>query len=508
MKRATRYTTLPLAALTAVFLLACSEPNEPPTPSPEPVQFQTETHHTTDREPEIGQATIATEAQKIVEQDAINIMKSDAMLAEIATSMEIFAAHPWANSPDGQRTMEEAVYELAGASAFLGAISDTHHPKLAWMFNAPREWLGYKVPGSRWAVDNVDNMYRMGTVDDQSVYELTFTPSGPMATQVSITIYDNFLGENDTKLDDTLSAYLVDESTHFNEDGSFTVTLTPNPDDSLPNQMLNPQRSRQLLIRETIADWQNYNPLTIDIRRVGGPPANEALSYADYEKQAVFLLSEGTPTLLNFQNLFANFPENGFSKIIPRAREAGEKRRLEKFSGENTETQSDDWGFVATGRFNLKEDHALLITVDPMGCKFMGLMLTSPWLVSLEHVHASGSRNIGAAEANADGTYTYVISPVDPGIHNWLDSRGLSRGGVVIRWQELTRPVPDPDAIAIRKIEQVPVENVAALLPEATPVTQEQRQMEIDKRAAGYQRRCGNIPCDASNRFGMKIWED
>jgi hypothetical protein len=131
--------------------------------------------------------------------------------------------------------------------------------------------------------------------------------------------------------------------------------------------------------------------------------------------------------------------------------------------------------------------------------------LTSPWLVSLEHVHASGSRNIGAAKPNPDGTYTFVIAPEDPGIHNWLDSRGLLRGGVVIRWREPTAPVPDPDSIAIRTVLEAPLSKILAMLPNATRVNAEQRKAEINDRAAGYQRRCGNSPCDASNQYGIKV---
>lgn len=453
-------------------------------------------------------ATIATADQKAVEQDAMKILADPRMQRQIEETTRIFAASRLAESEDGKKTQAEAVHELAGTAAFMGAITDTTHPRLSWIFNAPREWLGYRVPGSRWAVDNVDNMYRMATIDDTSHYRLTMKPSGPLPAQVSVTVYDNFVGENNGKLDDTLSAFIVDDSTVFNEDGSFTLTVSPEPGTGKGNHMQSKPGSRQFLIRETINDWDNYHPLTISIERIGDPPAGEPDSLDVLTNRAVELLAAATDTLLVFHEKFSAFPENGFSKLVVRAREGGDERRKAKQQGQEVSAEATDWGFVATGGFKLEEGEALAVTVDPMGAEFMGYMLTTPWLVSLEHVHASGSRTMGQADANSDGTITYIIAPTDPGVYNWLDTSGLLQGSMVIRWQQLTRPLEAPDDTAIRNIRRVKLADIGKEFPALRQVTAEEREEELARRAANYQRRCGDTPCEVSNKLGISTWEN
>ena len=46
---------------------------------------------------------------------------------------------------------------------------------------------------------------------------------------------------------------------------------------------------------------------------------------------------------------------------------------------------------------------------------------------------------------NEDGTYTYVISATDPGVHNWIDSDGLREGILTLRMAEFPRRRPTED---------------------------------------------------------------
>jgi len=496
--------------LSLVLLAGCSDPPTTGTSSDEGTRGQSlagdHTGHKNMPVSPSGNAVIATEEQKRIEADVEAILANPGVRQEIERTMTKLAASPLANSMDARRTLSEAVHELAGTAAFMAAITDTNHPRLAWVLSAPRQWLGRRVPGSRWAVDNVDNMYRMGAIDNSSTYRLHMRPSGPLPAQVSVTLYDNFVGENGTKLDDTLATFIVGTDTVFNSDGSITLLISPEPTGDKGNHMESKPGSRQLLVRETISDWDTYHPLTISIERIDEPAAGMPDNLDTFSVRAEALLAAATDSLLGFQEKFSTFPDNGFSKLISRAREGGEERRKAKMRGEDVATEAGDWGFVATGSFKLEKDEALIITVDPIGAKFMGFMLTTPWLVSLEHVHASGSRNIGQAEINNDGTYTYVIAAEDPGIHNWLDTGGLLQGGMVIRWQEMTRKIEFPDNIAIRDIRKVPLADLATELPGLRRVTPEERRAELTARAAAYYKRCGGVPCEVSNRLGVSPW--
>jgi hypothetical protein len=112
--------------------------------------------------------------------------------------------------------------------------------------------------------------------------------------------------------------------------------------------------------------------------------------------------------------------------------------------------------------------------------------ITDPWLVSREHVRANGNLNNVAAQANKDGSFTYVISAKDPGIQNWLDTSGLHEGSIFVRWQSLPETTKSADG-AVREVKLVKLDDLAKLLPpEASKVTQQERKKQYDLRAANY----------------------
>jgi hypothetical protein len=147
------------------------------------------------------------------------------------------------------------------------------------------------------------------------------------------------------------------------------------------------------------------------------------------------------------------------------------------------------WGFAANGNFKIADDEALVVTLDPLGAQYVGFDLTTPWLVSLEHVHGSGSLNNTQAQANPDGTITYVIAPKDPGVYNWLSTSGLHAGNILIRWQALPESVTSAER-AVRSVQVVKLAGLSAALPSpARRVTVSERRQLAEERAANYARR-------------------
>ena len=80
------------------------------------------------------------------------------------------------------------------------------------------------------------------------------------------------------------------------------------------------------------------------------------------------------------------------------------------------------------GRFDLAPDEAFVVDLSDGGAEYFTVPLSNIWGTTLDIVDRSGSLNKAQSVANEDGTYTYVISPVDPGVANWIDSDGLARG--------------------------------------------------------------------------------
>jgi hypothetical protein len=106
-------------------------------------------------------AGLATADQQLVEARALNVVALPEVKEQIEASERVFAELPIAADPEAKRALRPAVEELAFATALDAANSDTNHPKVVWAFTAPRTWLGRNVPGSRWGIDNPDNVYRL-----------------------------------------------------------------------------------------------------------------------------------------------------------------------------------------------------------------------------------------------------------------------------------------------------------------------------------------------------------
>lgn len=393
--------------------------------------------------------------------------------ARFANSPMKLAALPTAADPDAKRTLRPAVEELAYATALTAANSDPERPKVIWQFTAPRTWLGHDVPGSRWGIDNPDNVYRVIPVDGHSKYELRVKSPAAGPVQFSFFVYDSYVGEDGRQAHlDTPVAGLRDRDIKVGADGTFTITVDSTPADGRQNHIQTNDSARVLLVRNTLSDWDHQAPAEVSVLHVGAP-AGKPLTDQETAHRAATLLAAATETEIGWLKSgllgFSDGPNvNAIAKPIVRG---------------------GGWGFGANGNFKLADDEALVVTLDPLGARYLGFDLTNPWLVSLEHIRGSGSLNNVQAQRNSDGGITYVIAGKDPGIYNWLSTAGVHAGQIFIRWQAV------PDAItsaekAVRSVKVVKLQDLRAVLPADTRnVTAAERGNLIDKRAAAYAHR-------------------
>jgi len=426
-----------------------------------------------------GVSALATPDQQTVETQAIKVFASRAVTDQIAESKRLFLASPVADSDESKSVVDRAVKEFAFAAVLDAVNGDAARPKIVWGFTAPRKWLGYSVPGSRWGIDNPDNVYRFVPVDGNSKYELTVKPAAPGPVQFSFLVYDSFVGE-DGRQDhlDTPVAALRDQDVKPEADGSFKISIDSSPANGRSNHLQTTAAAKVLLIRNTFNEWGVQNPQAASIRRIGGP-SSPALTEEQVTHNAVELIKAGTQTLLGWQT-------KGFvSKLAANTIAAPFAR-------------GGGWGFAANGQFKIASDEALVVTLDPIGARYVGFDLTDPWLVSREHISASGSLNNNQVKANADSTLTYVIATHDPGVANWVDTGGLHEGKVLIRWQVLPASVQVDKAAADKAVREVKVVKLAELknaLPAGfKSVSPAERQALSAERAKGYAHRYAALP--------------
>jgi hypothetical protein len=83
---------------------------------------------------------------------------------------------------------------------------------------------------------------------------------------------------------------------------------------------------------------------------------------------------------------------------------------------------------TSAGYFQLDDDQALVVTIDPGDAGYFVVPVTNDWTITDNYWDQQSSLNISQALKNADGTYTIVISPSDPNVWNWVSTGGLNPG--------------------------------------------------------------------------------
>ena len=133
-----------------------------------------------------------------------------------------------------------------------------------------------------------------------------------------------------------------------------------------------------------------------------------------------------------------------------------------------------------------------MVHVSDGGAAYFVVPIANMWGTTLEIVDRTSSLNKAQSRANPDGTYTYVISREDPGVHNWIDPCDMDEGMLTLRMAEFPGKRPNDDLSA--RGEVLKIADLRQKLPEGTAwVTSEERATQKRERAAAYKRRLPEV---------------
>src|SRR4029077_21248925 len=141
----------------------------------------------------------------------------------------------------------------------------------------------------------------------------------------------------------------------------------------------------------------------------------------------------------------------------------------------------------SAGYFQLADDQALVVTIDPGNARYFVVPVTNDWTITDNYWDQQTSLNIAQAKKNRDGTYTIVISPDDPDVWNWVSTGGLNQGTISIRFQDL-----DEASSKFPKVSSqvVSLDDLADILPPGTIYASTQdRRDQIALRKSGFNKR-------------------
>jgi len=317
------------------------------------------------------------------------------------------------------------------------------------------------TPYTKVGLDNPDTLYFSARIREDSEYVVTGRRGG--TADLSFQILNGDYTPADVP--DSLNAF-DDREIEINPDGTFELRFGPPKAEAGPNYFVLGPKAAMLLVREVWSDW-TAQPGTIAIHRVdalGEAPAPVT------EELVGRRLNAAAKSLVGQLNTFLQFPEWFYLKLPvntmtePRLTPGG------------LATQ-----YSSVGHYDLAEDEALIVTVPASDAPYQGFQLGSMWYVSLDFVNHQTSLTAHQAHHDPDGLLRFVISERNPGLANWLETTGHSRGYLQIRWQRTSREFTPADG---PQVEKVLVDDLPQKLPhyEQAQVTPGQWRARIAAR--------------------------
>jgi hypothetical protein len=361
-----------------------------------------------------------------------------------------------------------ALEEMAFSAMLDAAEQDPLAPGITWFLAPPLRLADVDLPGSRFAFDNPDRTYRFFAID--SAYSYVVRGQINEGKAPGGLIFEA-LAQNDRPVGwSRPHAALMNSEMLFNDDGSFEVLISQAPSPNYRNHLRVGADTHHVLIRDTTYDWSNEEPTLLKVERLDGPEAR-AKDVAALQGRAVNIFR--SYAAMQFAWTDTAIPEDGNTVLTPVIRA--------------THKNMTPWGMTAGGAFHIDEDEALILTLDPQGAKYLGVMLSAPWFLSIDYRTRFSSLNNHQTDLNPDGTITYVLSASDPGVKNWLETGDARKGTMLIRWEHF-KTDPDVDT-AVRELRKVRLAEIPAMLPQMARLTPEARELERRKRSDAVDRR-------------------
>jgi hypothetical protein len=403
---------------------------------------------------------IATAAQHEQELAALELIEHPVVKAAYQTVAETWLGRAKASEAMRER-FDDAFAEVMFSAAVWSSNQDKLRPKVSCITRLAHPLEGRRVPGSRWGIDNPDSVYRVIPISGDERYEIHGRVGEHRMTENYFTLWDARMGTVDV---------LDGRTMEVDSDGSFTITVDADPAGGRRNHVRSTAEAHEFYIRDVLLDWGRDDPNHFEVQRLGGTPGVRARSG---DEQA-----EATAAMMEY---FANFTGKLSHGVY--------KMPANQF---NLAWSADKVGAMRNqvyvmGRFDLADDEAFVVDVSDGGAEYFTVPLSNIWGTTLDIVDSTGSLNKAQSAVNQDGSYTYVISPVDPGVANWIDSAGLREGILTLRMAEFGAAGPGEDMGARGRV--VKLDRLDAEVPHLPRVSPQDRKTELAERRTAYLRR-------------------
>ena len=403
---------------------------------------------------------VATKDQHEQELAALELTQHPTVQAAYRSVAETWLGR--AKPSDAMRERFDAAFaEVMFSAAVWSSNQDKLRPKVTCITRLAHPVAGQQIPGSRWGIDNPDSVYRVIPISGDERYEIHGRVGEHRMTENYFTLWDANMGT---------VAVLNGRTMDVDSDGSFTITVDSDPAGGRPNHVQSTPEAHEFYIRDVLLDWGRDDPNHLSVERIGSAPGTPARTLDEQADATAAMMAYFANFTGKLSHGIYKMPANNFN-LAWSADKVGAMRNQ----------------VYVMGRFDLGPDEAFVVDVGDGGAEYFTVPLSNIWGTTLELVDRTGSLNKAQSVANEDGSYTYVISPTDPGTANWIDSDGLREGILTLRMAEFGGEGPKEDLGAKGRV--VALDQLDTEVPALRRVTADERKAELAARRTAYLRR-------------------
>ncbi|MCV7215090.1 hypothetical protein H7J51_07310 [Mycobacterium crocinum] len=403
---------------------------------------------------------VATASQHEQELAALELTEHPTVKEAYRTVAENWLSR--AKASDAMRERFDAAFaEVMFSAAVWSSNQDKLRPKVSCITRLAHPVGDRQIPGSRWGIDNPDTVYRVIPISGDERYVIRGRVGEHRMTENYFTLWDANMGT---------VAVLNGKTMDVDSDGSYTITVDSEPANGRGNHVQTTSEAHEFYIRDVLLDWARDDPNHITVERLGGTPGTPARTLGEQAEATAEMMAYFANFTGKLSHGIYKMPANHFNLAWSADKVGAMKNQV-----------------YVMGRFDLGPDETFVVDVKDGGAEYFTVPLSNIWGTTLNIVDRTGSLNKVQSVPNDDGSYTYVISPVDPGVANWIDSDGLREGVLTLRMAEFGEDGPTPDLGATGRV--VALDRLDDEAPGLAKVTPEQRAEQLVSRRQAYLRR-------------------
>lgn len=377
-------------------------------------------------------------------------------------ALNLYRESPFFDSDQAMADAYRGVLQYTIGSIKAGALASHDYPRFARFV----DWT------SKAGLDNPDNNYYSALIADDGVYRIKGQRGNHAQLIFQLVIGQPGVGSagSSTNVD-----VLYDHEIQTDEQGRFEIIVSRERPNNTPNWIRNASGAETLMVRATFNDWLKEQHMPLMIERIDRPllaaPINSSQSMAAALDRTSQSLVDRTRSWLTLaDNMWNRAPRNFLSPL--RATRGG-------LIGQ----------YSAFGNWDLQSDEALLVTFQTGDAPYVAIQLGSLWFTSLDYETRITSLNGHQLGCAPQSGCTLVIAGEDPGIANWLDTAGYSRGLIFMRWQGLAAMPAEATWPTVTKVRSA---QLAELIGSEIPrISAEARAAQRRARIQGVHTRFG-----------------